>query len=56
MSSSQLLSLDFDAKTSSYMDSMDTTFSYMENGLEYLQYPPQSPPAFELSVGREWPD
>lgn len=51
MSSSQLLSLDFDAnKTSSYMDPIDSSFSYMDNGLEYLQYPPQSPP-FELSVG-----
>ncbi|KAF9451385.1 hypothetical protein P691DRAFT_614125, partial [Macrolepiota fuliginosa MF-IS2] len=47
--SSQLLSLDFDTKTSSYMDPMDTSFSYMENGLEYLQYPPQSPPTFEIS-------
>jgi hypothetical protein len=51
MSSSQLLSLDFDSKTSSYIDSMDATFPYMENGLEYLQYPPQSPPSFELTVG-----
>lgn len=51
MSSSQLLSLDFDTKTSSYMDPMDATFPYMENGLEYLQYPPQSPPSFELTVG-----
>ncbi|KXN88905.1 hypothetical protein AN958_06775 [Leucoagaricus sp. SymC.cos] len=51
MSSSQLLSLDFDNKTSSYIDSMDATFPYMENGLEYLQYPPQSPPSFELTVG-----
>ncbi|KAJ3571573.1 hypothetical protein NP233_g3668 [Leucocoprinus birnbaumii] len=50
MSSSQLLSLDFDSKTS-YIDSMDATFPYMENGLEYLQYPPQSPPSFELTVG-----
>ncbi|KAF5352443.1 hypothetical protein D9756_005845 [Leucocoprinus leucothites] len=50
MSSSQLLSLDFDSKTS-YIDSMDSTFPYMENGLEYLQYPPQSPPSFELTVG-----
>jgi len=49
MASSQLLSLDFDSKAP-YMDSMDTTFPYMENGLEYLQYPPQSPP-FELTVG-----
>lgn len=53
MSSSQLLSLDFDTKAPSYMDSMDATFPYMENGgLEYLQYP-QSPPSFELSVGRK---
>lgn len=50
--SSQLLSLDFDAnKTSSYMDSIESSFSYMDNGLEYLQYPPQSPPTFELNVG-----
>lgn len=54
MSSSQLLSLDFETKAPSYMDSMDPSFSYMENGgLEYLQYPPQSPTTFELSVGRE---
>ncbi|EKM84007.1 hypothetical protein AGABI1DRAFT_110609 [Agaricus bisporus var. burnettii JB137-S8] len=52
MSSSQLLSLDFETKAPSYMDSMDPSFSYMENGgLEYLQYPPQSPTTFELSVG-----
>ena len=50
MSSSQLLSLDFDSK-SSYLDSMDAAFPYMENGLDYLQYPPQSPPAFDLPVG-----
>jgi hypothetical protein len=31
---------------------MDASFPYMENGgLEYLQYPPQSPATFELSVG-----
>lgn len=54
MSSSQLLSLDFEAKAPSYMDSMDASFPYMENGgLEYLQYPPQSPATFELSVARK---
>lgn len=54
MSSSHLLSLDFDSK-SSYLDPMDAAFPYMENGLDYLQYPPQSPPppAFELPVGRK---
>ena len=50
--SSQILSLDFDSK-SSYLDPMDAAFPYMENGLDYLQYPPQSPPppAFDLPVG-----
>lgn len=41
MSSSQLLSMDFEtSKAPSYMDAVE--FSYMDNGLDYLQYP-QSP-------------
>ncbi|KAF8899182.1 hypothetical protein BD779DRAFT_65863 [Infundibulicybe gibba] len=45
--------MDFEhAKTPSYLDSMDSsTFSYMDNGLDYLQYPPSSP-SFGVSIGR----
>lgn len=51
MSSSQLL-MDFDhAKTPSYMEPLDASFSYMDSGLDYLQYPPQSP-SFGVSIGR----
>ncbi|TFK41910.1 hypothetical protein BDQ12DRAFT_346099 [Crucibulum laeve] len=52
MSSSQLLSMDFNdhSKTPSYMEPLDGSFSYMDNGLEYLQYPPQSP-SFGVSIG-----
>lgn len=45
--------MDFEhAKSSSYIDSLDnSTFSsYMDNGLDYLQYP-QSP-SFGVSIGR----
>ncbi|KAF9015751.1 hypothetical protein BDQ17DRAFT_1386429 [Cyathus striatus] len=52
MSSSQLLSMDFDnSKTPSYMEPLDPSFSYMDNGLDYLQYPPQSPNFSGVSIG-----
>jgi len=48
---SQLLSLDFEhGKTPSYMEPLDSSFSYMDTGLDYLQYPPQSP-QFGVSLG-----
>jgi hypothetical protein len=45
--------MDFEhAKTPSYMDSMDNSaFSYMDNGLEYLQYP--ASPSFGVAMGRK---
>jgi hypothetical protein len=49
--SSQLLSMDFDHnKTPSYMEPLDASFSYMDSGLDYLQYPPQSP-SFGVTIG-----
>ena len=52
--SSQLLSMDFDHnKTPSYMEPLDASFSYMDSGLDYLQYPPQSP-SFGVTIGRQF--
>jgi hypothetical protein len=51
MASSPQFAIDFDnSKTSAFMDSVDSTFNYLENGLEYLQPYPQSP-AFGVSIG-----
>ncbi|KAJ7144847.1 hypothetical protein C8R43DRAFT_558414 [Mycena crocata] len=41
------MEFDHAPKTPSYMDAMDTSFSYMDS--EYLRYPP-SPPSFEQSM------
>jgi hypothetical protein len=47
--------MDFEhAKTPSYMDSMDNSaFSYMDNGLDYLQYP--ASPSFGVAMGLPGP-
>jgi hypothetical protein len=48
--------MDFEhvTKTPSYMDPMDnSTFSYMDNGLEYLQYP--ASPSFGVAMGLPGP-
>lgn len=46
--------MDFEhSKNTTYMDTMDSPFSYMDNGLEYLQpYPPS--PSFGVSMGRTY--
>jgi hypothetical protein len=51
MASSPQFALDFDhSKNTGFIDSVDPTFNYLDNGLEYLQPYPQSP-AFGVSIG-----
>jgi hypothetical protein len=51
MASSPQFALDFDnSKSSTFMDPVDPTFNYLDNGLEYLQPYPQSP-AFGMPIG-----
>ncbi|KAF8910052.1 hypothetical protein CPB84DRAFT_1764478 [Gymnopilus junonius] len=40
---SQLLSMDFDHKSAFPESSFDSSFNYMDSGLDYFQYPPPSP-------------
>ncbi|KDR85641.1 hypothetical protein GALMADRAFT_375882 [Galerina marginata CBS 339.88] len=51
--SSQMLSMDFDHKSSFPESSFDSSFNYMDSGLDYFQYPPSSP-NLGVSVGREF--
>jgi len=46
-----MLSMDFD-KSSFAESSFDSSFNYMDSGLDYFQYPPASP-NLGASVGRE---
>ncbi|KAF8167438.1 hypothetical protein B0H34DRAFT_669889 [Crassisporium funariophilum] len=48
--SSQLLSMDFDHKAPFLESSFDSSFNYMDSGLDYFQYPPPSP-TLGVSVG-----
>lgn len=44
--------MDFEhSKSPNFIDSMDTAFTYMDNGLDYLQYS-QSP--FGVPIGRRF--
>jgi hypothetical protein len=42
--------MEFEHKNTSFMDTVDPTFNYLDNGLEYLQPYPQSP-SFGVSIG-----
>ncbi|KAJ7931617.1 hypothetical protein B0H13DRAFT_2308338 [Mycena leptocephala] len=42
------MEFDHAPKTPSYMDAMETNFSYVDS--EYLRYPPVSPSSFEQSM------
>jgi hypothetical protein len=48
--SSQMLSMDFDHKSAFPESSFDSSFNYMDSGLDYFQYPPPSP-NLGVSVG-----
>ncbi|KIM47579.1 hypothetical protein M413DRAFT_203694 [Hebeloma cylindrosporum] len=50
MSTSQMLSMDFDNKSAFVESSFDSSFNYMDSGLDYFQYPPASP-SLGASVG-----
>jgi hypothetical protein len=43
MSTSQMLSMDFENKSPFAESSFDSSFNYMDSGLDYFQYPPASP-------------
>lgn len=46
------LQMDFEhAKSPNFMDSMDTTFTYMDHNLDYLQ-PYSHSPTFGVPIGR----
>lgn len=53
MSTSQMLAMDFDNKSPFAESSFDSSFNYMDSGLDYFQYPPASP-NLGASVGREF--
>ena len=53
MSTSQMLSMDFENKSPFAESSFDSSFNYMDSGLDYFQYPPASP-NLGASVGREF--
>ena len=53
MSAAQMLSMDFDHKTPFLESSFDSSFNYMDRGLDYFQYPPPSP-TLGVSVGRQF--
>jgi hypothetical protein len=53
MSAAQMLSMDFDHKTPFLESSFDSSFNYMDSGLDYFQYPPPSP-TLGVSVGRQF--
>ena len=52
MSAAQMLSMDFDHKAPFLESSFDSSFNYMDSGLDYFQYPPPSP-TLGVSVGRQ---
>ena len=47
-----MLSMDFDNKSPFAESSFDSSFNYMDSGLDYFQYPPASP-NLGASVGCE---
>jgi len=47
-----MLSMDFENKSPFAESSFDSSFNYMDSGLDYFQYPPASP-NLGASVGRE---
>ena len=53
MSAAPMLSMDFDHKAPFLESSFDSSFNYMDSGLDYFQYPPPSP-TLGVSVGRQF--
>jgi hypothetical protein len=54
MSAAQMLSMDFDHKSPFLESSFDSSFNYMDSGLDYFQYPPPPSPTLGVSVGRQF--
>lgn len=50
MSAAHMLSMDFDHKAPFLESAFDSSFNYMDSGLDYFQYPPPSP-TLGVSVG-----